>query len=431
MSVRVRSSLSIALMSVLLALALLATGCSPKATPPPPTSTPAPSAPAAEKAPETKAQTGVTYKIGFIASITGKASFLGEPQRNVAVMIQKQLDAQGGIKGADGVMHPVQLLINDSQGSGDVTIPIVKKLIDDEKVVAVIGDSSTGVSMAMVPVAQEAQVVMFSMASSSAIVEPVAERKWIFKSAQNNRHTAPTQVKYAKTKGLTKIANFYVNDAYGEDGAKAIREVAQAEGLQIVLEDSFGAADTDMTAQLTKLKASDAQALLVTAIPPAAAVLTKQFREMGLTIPLIHNHGIGMKSFISLAGEANAEGVIFPMGKLVALSALPDSDPQKKVLQDFVRDYEASAGQAASTFAGHGWDAVQITLRALEQLPDGLPIQEQRARLRDEIEKVSGFAGTAGVFNLSAQDHVGLSPNDVVMARIANGDWEYFPPEKW
>ncbi len=431
MSVRVRSSLSIVLMSVLLALALLATGCSPKATPPPPTSTPAPSAPAAEKAPETKAQTGVTYKIGFIASITGKASFLGEPQRNVAVMIQKQLDAQGGIKGADGVMHPVQLLINDSQGSGDVTIPIVKKLIDDEKVVAVIGDSSTGVSMAMVPVAQEAQVVMFSMASSSAIVEPVAERKWIFKSAQNNRHTAPTQVKYAKTKGLTKIANFYVNDAYGEDGAKAIREVAQAEGLQIVLEDTFGAADTDMTAQLTKLKASDAQALLVTAIPPAAAVLTKQFREMGLTIPLIHNHGIGMKSFISLAGEANAEGVIFPMGKLVALSALPDSDPQKKVLQDFVRDYEASAGQAASTFAGHGWDAVQITLRALEQLPDGLPIQEQRARLRDEIEKVSGFAGTAGVFNLSAQDHVGLSPNDVVMARIANGDWEYFPPEKW
>jgi branched-chain amino acid transport system substrate-binding protein len=272
---------------------------------------------------------------------------------------------------------------------------------------------------------------MFSMASSSAIVEPVAERTWIFKSAQNNRHTAPMQVKYAKAKGFTKIANFYVNDAYGEDGAKAIREVAETEGLEIVLEDTFGAADTDMTAQLTKLKASDAQALLVTAIPPAAAVLTKQFREMGITIPLIHNHGIGMKPFISLAGEANAEGVVFPMGKLVAMNALPDSDPQKKVLQDFARDYEASAGQAPSTFAGHAWDATQIILKALEQVPDGLTVQEQRARLREEIEKISDFAGTAGVFNMSAQDHVGLGPNDVVMARITNGDWEYFPPEKW
>jgi branched-chain amino acid transport system substrate-binding protein len=431
MSESARSSLRIALTAALLAMVLVTTACGPKATSQPPTSAAAQSAPAGGNTPESKAQTGTTYKIGFIASITGKASFLGEPQRNVALMLQKQLDAQGGIKGPDGVMHPVKLLINDSQGSGDVTIPIVKKLIDDEQVVALIGDSSTGVSMAMVPVAQEAQVVMFSMASSSAIVEPVAERKWIFKSAQNNRHTAPTQVKYAKAKNLTKIANFYVNDAYGEDGAKAIREVAQAEGLQIVMEETFGAADTDMTAQLTKLKASDAQALLVTAIPPAAAVLTKQFREMGLSIPLIHNHGIGMKSFISLAGEANAEGVLFPMGKLVAVSALPDSDPQKKVLQDFQRDYEASASQPVSTFAGHGWDAVQITLRALEKLPEGLSIQEQRARLRDEIEKVSGFAGTAGVFNLSPQDHVGLSPDDIVMARITKGDWEYYPPEKW
>ena len=431
MITQVRSSLSITLLAILVALALVATGCSPKATPAAPTAAPAESAPTADKAAESKVQTGTPYKIGFIASITGKASFLGEPQRNVAAMIQKQLDAQGGIKGPDGVMHPVQILINDSQGSGDVTIPIVKKLIDDEKVVALIGDSSSGVSMAMVPVAQEAQIPMFSMASSSAIVEPVADRKWIFKSAQNNRHTAPTQVKYAKTKGLTKIANFYVNDAYGEDGAKAIREVAKAEGLEIVMEETFGAADTDMTAQLTKLKASEAQALLVTAIPPAAAVLTKQFREMGLTIPLIHNHGIGMKSFISLAGEANAEGVLFPMGKMVAASALPDNDPQKKVLQDFVRDYEASAGQPASTFAGHAWDALQITLRGLEKLPEGLAIGEQRSRLRDEIEKITGFAGTAGVFNLSAEDHVGLSPNDVVLAQITKGDWEYLPAEKW
>ncbi|MBC7238166.1 MAG: ABC transporter substrate-binding protein, partial [Chloroflexi bacterium] len=281
------------------------------------------------------------------------------------------------------------------------------------------------------PVVQEAKVPMVSMASSSAIVEPVAERTWIFKTAQNNSHTAPWQVRYAKAKGLLKVANFYVNNAYGEDGAKAIRASAQQEGVQIVLEETFGADDKDMTAQLTRLKASDAQALLVTAIPPAAAILTKQYREMGITLPIIHNHGIGMKPFIDLAGVEAAEGVLFPMGKLVAVNALPDSDPQKAVIRQFVKDYEASAGTAPSTFAGHAWDAIMLVIKALEKIPADVPPEQLPARVRDELEKIQGFVGISGVFNLSAQDHVGLSADDVVMCRITNGDWQYYPPEEW
>ena len=405
-----KSSLFMALVFFVL---FAASACSSKATPTLP-----------------KGDQGSTYKIGFMAAITGSASSLGEPERDVAVMVQKQLDAQGGIVGPDGVRHPVKILIQDTQSSGDVAVPVAKKLIDDERVIVIIGPTRSPVSMALIPIMQEAKVPNISMASSSAIVKPVAERKWIFKTAQSNEHTAPWQVKYAKAKGLTKIANVYVNDAYGEDGAAAIRETAKAEGVEIVLEETFESGDTDMTAQITKIKASGAQAVLVTAIPPAAAIFTKQFREMGLTIPLIHNHGIGMKSFISLAGEA-AEGVLFPMGKLVAVSFLPDSDPQKKVLEDFVRDFQASSGKPPSTFAGHAWDALQITLKALEKLPEGLSLEEQRSRLRDEIENTKGFIGTGGVFNLSPEDHVGLSPNDVVMARITKGDWEYLPPEKW
>ena len=308
---------------------------------------------------------------------------------------------------------------------------MAKKLINDEKVIAIVGTTRSPVSMALLPVTQEAEVTMISMASSSSIVEPVAERKWVFKTAQNNAHTAPWQVKYAKDKGLTKVANFYVNNAYGEDGAKAVVASAEAEGLEIVLEETFGASDTDMTAQLTKLKASDAQALLVTAIPPAAAILTKQFREMGVDMPIIHNHGVGMMPFISLCGEEVAEGVLFPMGKMVAVDALADDDPQKPVLTKFVEEYEASTGNPASTFAGHGWDALQLSIKALETLPDGLSLKEQREQFRDALEGIQGMPGTSGVFNLSATDHVGMSHNDVVMARIRNGQWEYYPPEKW
>ncbi len=379
--------------------------------------------------PETGGEPTV-YKIGFLAAVTGSSSFLGEPERDAAAMLQKQLDEKGGIVGPDGVLHRVELLIYDTQGNGDTAITVAKKLID-EGVVAIAGTTVSPEAMALIPVMQEAQVVLVSMASSGAIVEPVAERFWIFKTAQSNRHTAPTQVRYAATEGYRRIANFYVNNAYGEDGASAVRDAAREAGLEVILEETFDAADTDMTAQLTKLRASGAEALLVTAIPPAAAILTRQFREMGLTIPIIHNHGVGMRPFIDLCGAEVAEGVVFPMGKMVAASSLPDDDPQKQVLLDFVRDYEAFSGKPASTFAGHAWDAVQFVLKGLGSLPDGLSLEEQRSRLRDAIEGIQGFAGTGGVYNLSPQDHVGLSAEDIVMVRISDGDWEYFPPEKW
>ncbi|MBN1401314.1 MAG: ABC transporter substrate-binding protein [Anaerolineae bacterium] len=377
-----------------------------------------------------KTKSPTTYKIGWIGAITGGAAFLGVPERDAAAMVQKELDAQGGIKGPDGVMHPVQIIIMDSESKPDVTITVAKKLIDDEGVVAIVGTTASGTSMALVPVMMEAEVPMISMASSSAIVKPVAERKWIFKTAQSNEHTAPWQVRYCAEKGLTKIANFYVDDAYGEDGAEGVRAAAAEAGVEIVLEETFAAADKDMTAQLTKLKASDAQALVVTAIPPAAAVINMQFREMAFDIPIIHNHGIGMKPFISLAGDS-AEGVLFPMGKLVAADALPDSDPQKAVLKKFVSDFEANSEEPVSTFAGHSWDALNLVIKGLEQLENGLTLKEQRTQLRDTIEGIQGFAGTGGIFNLSAQDHVGLSPDDVVMARITGGDWVYYPPEEW
>jgi branched-chain amino acid transport system substrate-binding protein len=387
-------------------------------------------APATSVAPA-KAAPGAPYKIGFIAASTGSSSSLGEPERDAATLVQKQLEASGGIKGPDGVLHPVQVVIQDTEGSGDVAVPIVKKLINDSGVVAIVGPTTSPESMALIPVMQEAAVPLVSMASSSAIVEPVAQRQWIFKSAQSNRHTAPWQVKYAQAKGLTKIANFYVNNAYGEDGRDGIRNAAKEAGLTIVLEETFNAADTDMTAQLTKLKSSEAQALLVTATPPSASILTKQFRELDIKIPIIHNHGIGMMPFITLCGTQVAEGVIFPMGKMVAVSALKDDDPQKKVLQDFMRDFQQSSGKPPSTFAGHAWDGLQLVLGALGKLPAGLSLTEQRARLREALETTQGFVGTTGIFNLSAQDHVGLSQSDIVLALITNGQWEYFPPEKW
>lgn len=325
----------------------------------------------------------------------------------------------------------MEIVIQDTQGSPDVAVTLIRKLIDDEGVVAIVGPTTSGASMAVVPIAQEPKVPLISMASSGAIVNPVAERTWIFKTAASNEHTAPLQVEYARAIGVTKIANLYVNNAYGEDGAIAIREAAAAAGLEIVYDDTFEEADTDITSQITKLRASGAEAVLVTAIPPAAAVFTRQYRELGVELPLIHNHGIGMPAFVSLAGPENAEGVVFPMSKLPAVTSLPDDDLQKPVIAQFVADYEASAKTAPSSFAGHAWDGLNIAIEALKRLPEGLSLADQRVRMRDEIEATKGFVGIDGIFNFTPTDHVGLSASDMVLIRVVDGQWQHFPPDQW
>jgi len=370
------------------------------------------------------------YRIGFVAAITGPASSLGAPERDVAVMLQKELDAAGGIAGPDGRKRPVRIIIHDDQSKADETLKAVKKLVADDGVHAVIASSQSPTSLAVVPVVTEAKVPLISMASSHAIVTPVRERQWVFKTPQSNIHVAVHQVNYLKAKGLRKIASLFVNDAFGEDSRRGLAEMLKGTGIELVYEDKFEHQDKDMTPQLTRVRASGAQALIVHAIPPSASIITKNFRDLGLTIPLIHNHGVGNKPFIDLAGGA-AEGVIFPIGKMLVAEDLPEADPQKKVLLSFVAWYEKGTGKPRSTFAGHAWDALQMLFPILAKLPADLPLGQARARIRDELETTRGFVGTGGVFNMSAEDHVGLDERSMVLVRIAGGKWQYFPPEKW
>jgi len=370
------------------------------------------------------------YRIGFVAAITGPASSLGGPERDVAVMLQKELDAAGGLTGPDGKKRPVRIIIHDDQSKADETIKAVKKLVADDKVHVVIASSQSPTSLAVVPIVTEARVPLISMASSHAIVTPVKDRYWVFKTPQSNIHVAVHQVNYLRARGIRKIASLYVNDAFGEDSRRGLAEVLKGTGIEAVYEDKFEHADKDMTPQLTRVRASGAEALIVHAIPPSASIITKNFRDLGLTIPLIHNHGVGNKPFIDLAGGA-ADGVIFPIGKMLVAEELPDADPQKKVLLDFVAWYEKGTGKPRSTFAGHAWDALEMLFPIFAALPAELPLEQARARVRDELEKPRNFVGTGGIFNMSPEDHVGLDERSMVLVRIEGGKWKHLPREKW
>ena len=355
------------------------------------------------------AETKEPYKIGAIFDISGTGSSLGVPERDTVNMIVEKVNENGGIDG-----HPIELIMLDNK-SNETEAALAAKSLIQKDVLAIIGCSTSGTTLAMLEGIQQAEIPLVSAAASIRIVEPVNERKWVFKTAQSDSLVAEKVASYLKSKGLTKIAFASMNNAFGDSGKVEFEKAAAKEGIEILVAEKFEQNDTIMTSQLTNIKKADPQAVLAWAIPPSASSFTTSFQQLGLTMPLIHSHGIGNKTFIDLAGEA-AEGVVFPAGKLLVAEGLPDDDPQKQVLVEYATDFEAKFGPR-NTFGGHAWDALQIVLNAVEKAgPD-------RAKIRDEIEKTTDFVGISGVFNMSPEDHNGLSLDSMVMVEISEGSW--------
>ncbi len=351
------------------------------------------------------------YKIGAVLDISGKASSLGTPERDTLQMMVKQLNTQGGING-----HQVDLTILDNKSDETEAVLAAKTLIEKD-VLAVLGCSSSGPSMAMLNTVQNEKVPMISLAAASSIVEPVSERQWVFKTAQSDKVTVGKITNYLREQNINKVAFLYMNNAYGDGGRKAFSEAAKENNIEVLVEDKFEASDKDMTPQLTRVKASQAEALIIWAIPPSASIATKNFKDLGLTIPLIHSHGVGNQKFIDLAQGA-AEGVILPIGKLTVAQQIPDTDPQKEVLQTYINNYTQKYGSPPDSFGGYAWDAFNLVVNAIEKAgPD-------RAAIRDELEKTQGFTGISGVFNISAQDHNGLDEESMVLVQIKDGKWQ-------
>jgi len=351
------------------------------------------------------------YRIGAVIDISGNSSSLGIPERDTLLMMVEKINAGGGIQG-----HPLELTIVDNKSDETEAVLAAKNLIKGG-VLAIIGGSSSGTSMSMLKTVQSEEIPMISMAAGSSIVTPVAERKWVFKTAQSDIIIIKKIMEYLKKENITKVAFMYMNNSYGDNGKIAMDEAIKDSGITLVAEEKFGAEDKDMTPQLTKVKASGAQAVVVWAIPPSASILTKNYRDLGLTIPLIHSHGSGNQNFISQAQGA-AEGVIVPIGKIAVADQLPDSDPQKAVLTSYISDYTQKYNTAPNGFGGYAYDALNLVVKALEKAGPN------PSAIRDELEKIQGMVGVSGIFNMSAQDHNGLDESSAVLVKIENDKWK-------
>lgn len=350
------------------------------------------------------------YKIGGIFSVTGRASFLGDPEKKSMEMMIDAINATGGVDG-----RKLEAVIYDTEGDPTKAVMAVSKLLNKDNVLAIIGPSTTPTTLAVMPFAEKAGTPLISCAAGNKITMPV--NPWVFKTAQSDILAVRTIYEHMKTKGIKKIGILTVANAFGESGREQLEAQAGDFGITIVQADKFGGNDTDMTAQLTKIKSAGPDAIVCWGTNPGPAVVNKNAQQLGLGIPIYQSHGVASPKFIELAGES-AEGTLLPTGKILIYELLPDTDPQKAVLAKYAKSYTDTFKQPVSGFGGYAYDAVNILAQALKDT------NGDKEKLRKNLESLTGHAGVSGVFNFSPEEHNGLGADAFVMVQIKNGTWE-------
>jgi len=348
-------------------------------------------------------------KIAAIFAVTGPASSLGKPEQDTAHMLQTQWSASGGLGG-----RPALIIAYDTETDPTKAVLLIKKAVTEDDVTAVVGGTTSPESQAMADYAMQAEVPLMSVAASTTLSVPT--RRWVFQMPQRNALAAQKAIEYLAAAGIRSFAFLYRNDDFGQDGLVGMRTFARPRGIAVVDAEPFAASDTDLTPQVVRARVKNPAAMVVWSTPPTASIAAKNIRQLGMRTPIVESHGIANRAFIQLAGPA-ADGVVFPSGKLLVADELPAGDPQRALLQTYARDFESANHYTANTFGGHAFDGLTMLADAVRHVgPD-------RGKIRDYIEHLRGFVGTGGVFNMSPDNHNGLTTSDMVLVVIKNGKW--------
>lgn len=349
-----------------------------------------------------------TIKVGAVLAVTGPASFLGGPEARTLEMMVEEVNAKGGING-----NTIELLVKDTAGNPEKAISFAKQLLEEEQVLAVLGPSSSGETMALKKIFEDAKTPLISCAAAEVIVNPVAS--WVFKTPQNDSFAAKKIFIEMNKLGITKIAVLVDNSGFGKAGKEQILKIAPEYKIDVVEAEVYDAKATDLSAVVAKIKANAAvQGVINWSIVPAQSIVVKNIRQAGWDVPIFQSHGFGNIKYVQAAGTA-AEGVIFPAGRLLMADLLPDDHPQKALLVKYTKDYESKYKETVSTFGGHGYDAFMILAKAIEVAgPD-------KEKVRAAIEGLKDLPGTGGVYNFSAADHNGLTMDAFEMMTVKDG----------
>ena len=352
-----------------------------------------------------------TIKIGAVLSVTGPASFLGEPERNTLELLEEEINAAGGVLGKQ-----LEIVIYDDETDVNKCVLAADKLIKKDGVVAVVGPSVSGNTLAIMNKFSRARVPLVSCSASEKITKPV--NPWVFKTPQTDRHAVQAILAHAAEAGIKKIAILTVSNGYGQSGRAVLKELVPAAGMELVADEVYGPKDTDMTAQLTKIKGLGPDAIICWGTNPGPAVVARNAVQLGIQKTIYMSHGVASRKFIELAGDA-ANGLLLPAGRMIDVAQIPDGNPQKPVLIAYEKGYMAKFDKPLSTFGGYAYDGLMLVVKAIEMGGSAEP-----QAIRDNLEKITGYVGATAVYNMSATDHNGVGPDAFVMVKIENNDWK-------
>jgi len=350
-------------------------------------------------------------RIGAFLSVTGPAAFLGDPEQKTLELYVERINAEGGVLGG----RKLELVSYDDAGDAEKARTFAKRLIEQDKVDVIVGGSATGTTMAAVPIAEQAGIPFISLAGAVTIIEPT--KKWVFKTPHTDRMACEKIFVDAQSRKLTKLAMISGTGGFDKSMRAECLKTAAKYGVEFVADETYGASDTDMTAQLTKIKSSGAQAVLNAGFGQGPAIVTRNYRQVGLAMPLYQSHGVASREYIKLSGPA-AEGVRLPAAALLVSDLLPAGDPQRPVVVNYRKTFEDKFKTDVSTFGGHAYDGLMLAVNAIKSAGS-----TDKAKVRDALEATRGYVGTAGVVNMSASDHMGLDLSAFRMLEVKDGNW--------
>ena len=350
-------------------------------------------------------------KIGSVLSVTGPAAFLGDPELKTLQLYVADINKKGGVLG-----RQLELVHYDDGSDANKANGFAKRLLDDDKVDVLIGGTTTGSTMSMVPLAEKSATPFISLAGAVVIIEPV--KKFVFKTPHTDRMAAEKVFEDMKKRGLTKVALLSETSGFGQSGKKETEAVAGKYGITLVANETYGPKDTDISPQLTKIKnPAGVQAVFVFGLGQGPAIVTKNYKQLGITLPLYQSHGVASDEFLKLAGLA-AEGVRLPSPAQLIPEKLNAKDPQKPVVTAYGQAYKAAYKTDVSTFGGYAYDGLLLAVDAIKRAGG-----TDKAKVRQALENTKGLVGTSGTFNMSATDHMGLSLSAFRMLEVKGGDW--------
>ena len=354
-------------------------------------------------------------KVGVIASATGATAVVGIPQKNTAALLPKQI---GGVT--------VDYIVYDDASDSTQSVALVKRLLSEEKVDAIIGPSGSPNAMASLQFVAEAKTPMLAPVGTPAVVLPMDDNKrWVYKTTQNDDLISEAIVGHMARHGVKTVGFIGLNDAYGESWYRTFVPMAEKAGIKLVANERFARTDQSVIGQAAKIIAANPDAVLVGAAGGPTVLPQTTLVERGYKGQVYQTHGAATPDFVRLGGKA-VEGTVMAASLMLVLDQVPDTNPAKKVAQAYIAAYEKVYGTKPATFGANVYDAGLLLQAAVPEAAKkarpGTP--EFRAALRDALEQIKELVGTQGVYTMTPQDHSGFDRRGRELMQLRNGVWQ-------